>query len=384
MKGGEGVALMISSDFPPIAGGQARYLWDLWSSLPGKEVALLVPAVEGDREVDAQLSCRVFRRALPLGPGRLSKLRKALRLLWEAGRLCRRLRVRALHCGQVFSAGFAGYGCRALLGIPYYPYVHGADLLEFGHRPLWGRWLRRILKGAEKVVVNSRFTGRAVAACGVEEERIAVVHPGVDLRRFAAPLDRGQARHAWGWEGKKVVLSVGRLVERKGQDTVIRALPQVAALVPQVHYAIGGEGPCRERLERLAVEMGVAQRVEFLGFVPEGELARRYGAADLFAMVSREISAAGDVEGFGIVYLEANAAGTAVLGGRSGGVGDAVLDGYSGLLVDPEDVEAVAQALARLLRDEELRQALARQGQTRVREHFDHRKQAVLLWEQCR
>jgi phosphatidylinositol alpha-1,6-mannosyltransferase len=376
-----GVVLLISSDFPPVPGGQSRYLYDLWSGLPGGEVVVLAPSVPGAGAVDAGLKCRVVRVRLPTGTGLPSKLLKPLVLWWHTWRLCRRLTVRLVHCGQVFSAGFAGYWCRRLSGIPYLLYVYGADLLEYRDRLLWGPLLRAILGEARQVIAISEFTRRAVAAAGVPAERLALVTPAIDLERFARLPPREEERRRRGWEGRLVILSVGRLVERKGQDMVIRALPQVAAQLPQVRYTIGGSGPFRAALEKLAAQVGVAERVEFLGFVPEAQLPALYGAADLFAMPSRELPEAGDVEGFGIVFIEANAAGLAVLGGRSGGVADAVEEGQTGLLVDPEDPGAVAEGLVRLLSDSQLRARMARRGAERARAGFDRRARALRLWE---
>lgn len=380
-----GAALLVSSDFPPVSGGQSRYLFDLWSGFPSDQVVVLAPALPGDATIDAGLSCEVVRTPLPLADGIMSKAGKVALLLRQAGRLCRRRQVSQIHCGQVFSAGFVGWACsRRFPAVRYFPYVHGADLLEFRDRFPWGWILRRILGGAERVIVNSRFTGRAVAACGVPTERILVVNPSIDLSRFDGVHDREATRQRLGWTGSEVILSVGRLVSRKGHDTVIRALPRVAEVVPGVRYAVVGDGPMRAELEALAAAEGVRQRVEFRGFVPEAELPALYAAADLFAMVSRQIPASGDVEGFGIVYLEANAAGLAVLAGRSGGVEDAVVDEETGLLVDPEKPEEVAAALGRLLRDPVLRGRLAEQGRQRVRREFDRCAQARRLWEACR
>lgn len=376
-----GVVLLISSDFPPVPGGQSRYLYDLWSCLPADQVVVLAPRISGAAAVDRQLACRVVRVALPLGLGTTAKVFRTLKLWWWAWRLCRSLPVRCVHCGQLFSAGVVGLACYLLRGIPYIPYVHGADLLGYRNRFPWGGILGQILQRAQRVVANSAFTGRAVQACGVSQQRIAVLNPAIDLERFAHLPSREEQRRRRRWEGRLVVLSVGRLVERKGQDMVIRALPAVAARLPQVRYAIGGAGPCRAALEQLAGEVGVAERVEFLGFVPEGELPGLYGAADLFAMPSRELPAVGDVEGFGIVFIEANAAGLAVLGGRSGGVEDAVVDGGTGVLVDPSDPGAVAEGLIRLLADPELRARLARQGAARARVDFDRCSRARQLWE---
>ncbi len=375
------VVLLISNDFPPISGGQARYIYDLWSCLPADEVVVMAPAIAGAEAVDAALSCRVVRVKLKLSGGRLSKVYKALQLLRAAWHFCRHHDIRSIHCGQVFSTGFAGLGCQFFLGIPYVVYVYGADLLEFKGRRFWGDALRYILRRAHKIVAISEFTRRVAIDCGADVQRVSIIHPSLDLARFTKEVDRRMVREQYGWQTHKTVLSVGRLVERKGQDTVIRALAQVSERVPNVRYVIGGSGPYRDELVKIAHEYGVSERVEFLGFVDENELAQRYAAADVFATVSREIDESGEVEGFGIVFLEANACGTAVLGGRSGGVEDAIADEYSGLLVDPNDIDAVAAVLVRLLQDDALRLRLGRDGRRRVFEQFDRRVQARRLWE---
>jgi phosphatidyl-myo-inositol dimannoside synthase len=375
-----GITLLISNDFPPISGGQSRYIYDLWSCLPAGEIVVMAPAAEGAEKVDAALDCRVVRVPLHLRGGHLSKVFKSLQLLRATWCFCRANKVRAIHCGQVFSTGFAGYGCRLFLRVPYTVYVYGADLLEFRDRFFWGFALQQILRRATKVVAISEFTRRAVLACGARDEQVQIVRPALDLQRFAEPVDRASTREKYGWTNRKVVLSIGRLVERKGQDTVIRALVEVVREVPEVLYVIGGTGPHRGALEALASQLGVGDRVEFLGFVDEDELAQRYTAADVFAMISREIDDKGEVEGFGIVYLEANACATPVLGGRSGGVEDAIADGESGLLVDPTNVAELGAALVRLLRDEPLRRDLGQRGRRRVLEEFDRRKQARRLW----
>ena len=379
----DGVILLISNDFPPVSGGQSRYLYDLWSCLPADEVVVMAPALRGAEALDVELDCRVVRVPLCMGESRLSKVFKTLRLCTAVWSFCRSNDVRFIHCGQIFSTGFAGLLCRRLLGIPYCLYAYGADLLEFISQTGWGLILRRILYGADWVIAISNYTHQRLLDAGVDPVRVHVVNPAIDLERFALPEDRKRARKAYGWQDKCVVLSVGRLVERKGQDMVIRALNAVADEVPTVHYAIGGSGPHRQVLEQLAESEGVAERIEFLGFVDDSELASRYAAADLVAMVSREIAEEGEVEGFGIVYLEANAVGTAVLAGRSGGVEDAVVDGHSGILVDPENPAEVAAALVRLLQDDDLRRRLGAEGRSRVREKFNRQLLAKRLWEIC-
>ena len=377
-----GVMLMVTSDFPPIPGGISRYLFDLWTCLPPVDVVILAPSVSGAIDIDDGIACQVMRVAVPLGGGAIRQVLRTTVLAWWILRLSRRFELCSIHCGQVMS-GLAAWFVASLRRIPYIPYAHGADLRENGTRFILGRVLRAVLVGAEKVIVNSKDTAALVQELGVATGHIGIVNPSIDISRFEGPRNREQVRQQYGWKGRRVILTVARLVERKGHDMIIRCLPRLADAVPDVHYAIAGSGPYRERLLALAGDEQVESRVQFLGFVDESSLADLYAAADVFAMISREIPEAGDAEGFGIVFLEANAAGTAVVAGRSGGIADAVEDGVSGLLVDPEDVQQIADTFARLFEDAELSNKLVAQARQRVRKRFDRRLSAARLMAFC-
>jgi len=169
----------------------------------------------------------------------------------------------------------------------------------------------------------------------------------------------------------RIILTVGGLVARKGHDMVIRALPRLRQTVPDVMYLIVGDGPYRTQLETLAVALGVQDHVIFVGKVPGEYLPDIYALSDVFVMPSREQLNVCDVEGFGIVFLEANACGKPVVGGRSGGIPDAIIDGVTGLLVNPHDPEDIANALARLLTDGDLAVRIGRQGRLRVASDFN-------------
>jgi phosphatidylinositol alpha-1,6-mannosyltransferase len=167
-----------------------------------------------------------------------------------------------------------------------------------------------------------------------------------------------------------MILTVGNLVERKGHDMVISALPEVQKVIPDVTYLVVGDGRYRSNLEQLAVTRGVRDRVVFAGQVPEKELPEIYSLCDVFVMPARERLDECDVEGFGLVYLEANACGKPVIGGRSGGIPDAIVDGVTGLLVDPHDPIEIANALIQLLRDRELSTKMGHEGRKRVVRDF--------------
>ena len=167
-----------------------------------------------------------------------------------------------------------------------------------------------------------------------------------------------------------MLLTVGNLVERKGHDTVLKALPAILRSIPDVTYLIIGDGPFRPNLERLAESLGVRGSVVFAGRVEAGILPECLAICDVFVMTSRARLDQFDVEGFGLVYLEANACGKPVIGGRSGGIVDAVEHESTGLLVDPVDEKDVAHAVVRLLKDRDLARKLGEQGMQRVRREF--------------
>jgi phosphatidylinositol alpha-1,6-mannosyltransferase len=198
---------------------------------------------------------------------------------------------------------------------------------------------------------------------------IAVVNPGVDTRFFVDKDESArEVRSRLGLHNNLVMLSIGRLVERKGHDVALRAFARVLEDHPDLRYVVAGDGPERDRLGRIAAQEGIEPYVVFCGSLPDTALPAYYAMADFFIMVSRHLVDRGDVEGFGIVYLEANAAGLPVIAGRSGGSSDAVEHGVNGLLIDdPLSVEEIARAISSFCDDTEGRQRLGRQGKERAR-----------------
>jgi phosphatidylinositol alpha-1,6-mannosyltransferase len=220
------------------------------------------------------------------------------------------------------------------------------------------------------VLANSQFTLDLVQKAGVDSRRTALVHPGCDVHRFQplqAPSTFRQ-RILGPRSNDRVLLTVG-LESRKGHDMVIRALPMLLRTVPDVTYVIVGAGP-QTHLDDLARELGVRERVIFTGLISDEHLAAIYGLCDLFVMPSRQDLAQHNVEGFGLVFLEANACGKPVVAGKSGGIGDAVLDGVTGLLVNPHDPDDIAKAVGSLLTSPILARRLGEQGRSRVLNEF--------------
>jgi phosphatidylinositol alpha-1,6-mannosyltransferase len=232
--------------------------------------------------------------------------------------------------------------------------------------------MTRVYRAASAVIANSANTQSLIVGLGLPAERVPVVHPGVDPTRFRPGVDGRSIRQALLRGGDTVLLSVGRLQLRKGHDLVIEAVAALRDRLPGLRYAIAGDGEERGRLETLASARGVADAVTFMGPVPADDLPACYAACDIFVMPNRQEGA--DIEGFGIVFLEAAAAERPAIGGRSGGAPEAIEAGLTGLLVGGTDPQELAAVIERLAGDPGLRAALGRAGRERVVNGFtwDH------------
>lgn len=233
----------------------------------------------------------------------------------------------------------------------YSTVTYGNDYLaaqQRWHRPFFN-WL---VGRSRPLITITHANAKRLQSLGLQAS--LVIHPGTDPERFV-PAEASP-------EAPLTLLTVGRLVPRKGIDTVLRALPALLPVFPQIQYHIAGTGPDRPRLEELAQTLDVADAVTFLGRVADEVLPNTYRQATIFVMPAREEPAAASIEGFGIVYLEAGASDLPVVAGRSGGAVEAVRDGETGILVPPDDPTALATVLRRLLEDADLRRRLGRAG----------------------
>lgn len=365
--------LLLSNDFAPAVGGIAHVLQSICFALPPDRICVLAQRMPGDAAFDRQQAYKV-RRARYLFRNKLlalfSTIYFAVRALW----MLWRERCDVLYVDKAFPLGLVGLAFRRL-GIPFIVHTYGNDIL-FHQRRFFYCIRRHILRKAARVIAISTFTRDALIRLGVEERRIVIMRPKIDPRKFEIRFDVSAFKEELGLKGKRLILSVGRLVKRKGFDRVIEALPILAKDFPDVVFVLVGDGPDRERLERLVAERGAADRVVILLQCDETMVMKYYHACDVFAMPSRYIRERGDVEGFGIVFLEANACGKPVVGGNSGGVPDAVVHGETGCLCDPNDPAALADTFKRLLSDPALCARLGRQGRERVYREFALEKYA--------
>ena len=241
--------------------------------------------------------------------------------------------------------------------------THGHEVW-WARMPLFSATLRRIGAQADQMTYLGEFTRGAVANALLREDHSKLVHlpPGVDLSHFAPAAKSVELQKKWGIEDAPVIVSIGRLVARKGSDQLIKAMPEVLQQFPKSKLLLVGTGNYQKRLEKLVCNLKVQDSVIFTGRVEHDLLPDYYRLGDIFAAPCRSRYGGLEVEGLGIVYLEASACGVPVIAGKSGGAPDAVLDGKTGLLVNGRDHREVGAALIKLLSDLPLRQKMGADG----------------------
>jgi phosphatidyl-myo-inositol dimannoside synthase len=355
--------LLVTNDFPPKVGGIQSYLWELWRRLPPDEFVVLTTPHDGTAEWDRAQAFPVVRTREPVLLPTPSLRLRIDRLADETGSS-------VVVLDPALPLGHLGPSLRHRYAVV----VHGAEVTVPGRLPGSRALLRRVLRGAGLVVAAGGYpAAEAVRAAGVDLPTV-IVPPGVDVERFR-PLDereRASARLHFGLpDDVALVVAISRLVPRKGFDVLIAAANRLASTGRPLAVAVAGSGRDEARLRRLAAAGSVP--VHFLGRVPDADLPALYGCADVFAMCCRDRWSGLEQEGFGIVFVEAAAAGVAQLAGDSGGAAEAVTDGRTGIVVrHPQDPEAVAIAMARLFDDPALRCRLGAAARRRAVTDFSY------------
>lgn len=360
----------LTYDFPPLSGGIARYIHEIARHMRNAHLRIVGVPHHNYQEFDRNQSMQIDRLRLPKKWAPFDQKLKYLAPFY-LNKLLFSDKVDFVLCGQAhYSLLIPAWINKKLRGIPYGIVLYGLEILGTRQRRLPGLYYS-ILTQADLVIAISQQTSALAQSVGVPAENIIIIQPPVDVNKLGSRLSTDEIVHKYHLEGKKIILTVGRLVERKGHDTVIKALPLLITEHPNVHYAIVGSGPHKNELHRLVKELQLEDFVTFVGYVPDDELSAYYQASSVFAMISRDIPETGDMEGFGIVYVEANLFGLPVVAGNSGGVTDAVVHNETGLLVDPNSPSQVADAIKSLLADKTLAQKLTEGGKIRARQKFD-------------
>jgi phosphatidylinositol alpha-1,6-mannosyltransferase len=354
--------LLTTTQFAPELGGVPQVLLDFCVHRPA-EIELRVLSVRQReasfyREFDASTPL-VVERVAPRSDSGGTSLEFARRL----HAVIREWKPDLIFSGVAYPTAIIVSAVTRVTRTPFVVFTHSEDVTI--RNSIKRTMLGWALKRARAVITVSKFT-RGMLAQLIGDKPITIISPGIDLKRFesASPLALDALKSFW------IVMTAGRLIRRKGQDMVIRALPEIAKRVPNVHYLVIGDGPDAEELRALAAQYQIADRVTFAGRVNDYDLPRYFFACDAYVMPTRPSDDGSEVEGFGIVFLEAAAAGKPVVAGRAGGVADAVVDGVTGILIEPTDANAIANAVIHLAEDEMLCRQLGANGRARVEREF--------------
>jgi len=359
--------LVLAEFFLPQVGGSINWLLNTYGRYPKGEVVLVAPGCPNPDTTDGELPFPVTRLPGPMppwAPTAPSSWPGYCTSFQHVKTVCVQYGVQQVHCAKVLPEGIFAMALRYKWSIPYIIYAHGEEVQICQMSKILSWLMPRVYNGASAIIANSTNTKNILEDVGVETEKIHIIHPGVNAPEFSGQETLGfeiRQRHKL---AGPVLLTVGRLQRRKGQDRVIQALPEVKKVFPTISYLIVGSGEDAAYLQNLSYECGVADHVVFAGKIPDSELPAYYAACDVFVMPNRQIGE--DIEGFGMVYLEAGAAGKPVIGGKSGGTSDAIVDGVTGLRVNGENLEDLCAAIMTFLRDPQQAKCLGENGRQRV------------------
>ncbi len=365
--------LLITENFPPKSGGSGRWFWELYSRLPKEEYQVLAGHFEGDEAFDTKASISISRTDLyspEWGFASTKGLKFYLSNFFKVRRYIKKNNITHLHCGRVLPEGVIAWLINLFTGMPYVCYVHGEDL-ETAKSSREQYWIcGQVIKRAKTIICNSENSASLVAAFGQNAiAKTKVLHPGVDSSVFVPKPRDAETLQKLNWVDKKVALTVGRLQARKGQDMMIKAIPQIVKSIPNFLYAVVGDGDQKQVLIDLVEELGVQQHVQFLSEISDQKMIECYQQCDLFILPNRTIGQ--DIEGFGMVLVEAQSCGKPVIAGDSGGTKETMIVGETGFIVDATNSTKIASHVTELMISQKALEDIGSNGRTHVLLNLD-------------
>ena len=359
--------LFVTNDFGPRAGGIETFIIGLIERLPKSSIIVYTSAQENTDAYDADW---LNNYGVEVIRDRAKILLPTPRVNRAVARIVKEREIKTIAFGAAAPLGWMSSALRKA----------GAErivALTHGHEVWWAKVfpfnliLRRIGSTTDSLTYLGEFTRTAISKALTSKSAAAMqkIAPGIDIEHFKA-LDATALRQSLGLAEKKVIVSVGRLVHRKGQDFLIESMPQILTQVPDAHLLLVGQGPYRAHLEKLVTKHSLQENVSFIGRIQYTDLPGYICVGDIFAMPSRSRFGGLEVEGLGIVYLEASACGLPVIAGESGGAPDAVIEGVTGFVVDGTSTEQIANRAIQLLRDEKLRRDMGSAGRAWIEKEW--------------
>lgn len=379
--------LVLTENFPPISGGSGRWFWELYSRLPKEQYLILADDIEGAAQFDKTHQLNVLRMPLNCSQWGLKSIR-GLKFYWRVLRQIRKIikqhNITHIHCGRVIHEGVTAWLLKIITGTPYLCFIHGEDVETAATSGEHNLMVKQVCKHADLLICNSHNSANIVKRLNYAgDEKIQVLHPGVDASLFVPSADDEVFKQQMGWQGRKVIITVGRLQARKGQDMMLRATALLKEQFPEILYAVIGRGECLDSLQALSTELGINDHVQFLTEVTDPQMIQCYQQCDIFILPNRTID--NDIEGFGMVLVEAQSCGKPVIAGDSGGTKETMCLNQSGYVIDCTDEKSISTTIAKLLADPAKREKMGLIGRKHVESQLDwqaHVQKASLLFNQ--
>ena len=348
--------LLLTENFPPKEGGSGRWFWELYSRLPNDKVLIVANDTPEGREFDKTHELDIVRIELESTEWGLAST-KGLGFYWETIRkvlkLIKEHDIEEVHCGRVIPEGVIARALKLLAGARYNCFVHGEDVETAATSREHSLIVKNVCKNASMLICNSENTANIVRKLGFDSgSKCEVLHPGVDTSRFEVAAPDTSFRQKMGWSGKRVLLTVGRLQRRKGQDFLIKSMPTLLNEFPDLFYAVVGRGECYDELISLVDQHELHDKVCVYPDMDDEALIKCYQQCDIFILPNRTID--NDIEGFGMVLVEAQVCGKPVIAGDSGGTRETMNIGKTGHIIDCGSTENLLNGLSPILRNREI------------------------------
>lgn len=379
--------LVLTENFPPIAGGSGRWFWELYSRLPAEEYVIVAHQSNIATEFDKTHNLNIIR--IPLhssewGFKSFAGLKFYFRVFKQLKKIVKEHGITHIHTGRVIHEGVLAWLLSFFTKIEFSTFVHGEDVETAATSGEHNLMVKQVCKKAKMIICNSHNSANIVKRLDyATESKITILHPGFDEKKFyPAKLDT-EFKQQMHWTDKQVILTVGRLQERKGQDKMIEAMPNLLEKHSNLLYAIVGQGECKPKLELLVNKLNLQNHVQFLDEISDEQMVKCYQQCNLFILPNRTIE--NDIEGFGMVLVEAQACGKPVIAGDSGGTKETMQVGSTGIIVDCQKPVNISVALEELLSKPDKRKQMGVQGQIFVNKHFTwggHLEKALQLFNE--
>lgn len=365
--------LLLSRIFPPETGGSGRWFYEIYRRLNDIDVTVIAGEHPQAAAFDGRCELPVRRTMLNFSDWGTFNL-QGYRRYREAAKACRELvntrSFDAIHAGSLLPDGWLVRKLARKANIAYVVYMHGEETC-FATQSRQLKWMgQKILKGAEQIIANSENTAGLIDEFWeIPSGKVRILNPGVNCSVFQPTQQDAGVREKLGWGDRPVILTVGRLQQRKGQATMMKAMPQLLQQHPELLYCIVGDGDERSSLTEMIHQLGLTSHVQFRHECSDKELVQCYQQCDLFVLPNREIN--GDIEGFGMVLLEAQACGKPVIAGNSGGTAETMIPGSTGHLVDCRTEDELIPMISHLLDDRSHREVMGAEARKWVSGRFD-------------